>query len=137
MKDSVAAACIIFEIIYKPLTHRASMTKSEEVTGYTLKDNRSSAGLCAALDEHLQARGIAPEEYGFLSAYSGHAGPVPNFRWLVAFAVEGGSEGYYVHIGAIKEGVYTNLGFCKTWTPGRAYAIATEAQRFLTAVCWN
>lgn len=64
-----------------------------------------------------------------------------NARWIVAFAVEGANEGYYVHLAALIPGTglgtFDDLACCKTYTPDNAYAIAREAQRFLTAAAWN
>ena len=83
---------------------------------------------------------------------SGHnwrnPGPEPlipeRFSTLLAYASEGGSEGYYVHVGAMlksdsmgPERPYLDFGFCKLYLPELAYRIATECQRFLTATMWN
>ena len=63
------------------------------------------------------------------------------FRWLIAFAVEGGSEGYYVHVGALIDvhsgGNYQEFGLAKTNTSESAYELAKQVSRFLTAAQWN
>ena len=67
-------------------------------------------------------------------------------RWrsLIAFALDGDSEGYYVHIGVmvdfgdrLEPGKYIDMGFVKLWDALTARAVATEAQRFLSATRWN
>jgi len=61
-----------------------------------------------------------------------------DFQHLIAFAVEGGSEGYYVHIGALLPGGrYQQFGIAKTNTSESAYELAKQASRFLAAACWN
>ncbi|HMF40948.1 MAG TPA: hypothetical protein VKQ32_09640 [Polyangia bacterium] len=105
--------------------------------------------LLAALDRHLAARELAADEYGFTGAgaarHVGDARVPARYRWLIAFAVEGGSEGWYVHVGAIVAEAhgpdahgYVDFGFCKVMdSADLAYRIAREAQRFLTASEWN
>lgn len=61
-----------------------------------------------------------------------------DFRWLIAYAVEGGSEGYYVHICALlPNGHFMPFGIAKTWNPDSAYELAKQASRFLAAARWN
>jgi hypothetical protein len=58
----------------------------------------------------------------------------------VTFAVEGGSEGYYVHVGAILKAEreskpnftasYTDFGFAKTYSAESVYELAKQARRF-------
>lgn len=62
----------------------------------------------------------------------------------IAYAVEGSSEGYYVHFGVIlqreKPGEkqnYMDYGFAKLYSREEASKLATEIQRFLTAAEWN
>ncbi len=60
------------------------------------------------------------------------------YRWLVAFAVEGGSEGYYVHMGAMLDGgQYQEFGLAKTNTAESAYELTKQTSRFLAAASWN
>jgi hypothetical protein len=139
------------------------MTQDEMVTDFAIRRNWKPGErpgtvrdpelapvkeLLTALNAHLKAKGMEPEEYGFASLTVKYDNPdfaVPSrYRWLVAYAVEGGSEGYYVHVGAIIHGLghdepttYVDFGFAKTWSAETAYAIAREAQRFLTAAEWN
>jgi hypothetical protein len=98
--------------------------------------------LIKALNAHLKAAKTEAEEYDF-SDVSDAIVP-EKYRWLIAFAVEGSSEGYYVHIGAIlpapvagHDTHYMEFGLAKTYSAESAYAIAREAQRFLTAAQWN
>jgi hypothetical protein len=67
-------------------------------------------------------------------------------RWrsLIAWTMDGNSEGYYVHLGLmvdfgnnLQPGHYIDIGYAKLWDPNAAQAVATEAQRFLSAVRWN
>ena len=65
-----------------------------------------------------------------------------DFRWLIAYMVEGGSEGYYVHVGAIVPQHtgpihYVEFGLAKTFNLENAQNLAREAQRFLSATQWN
>ena len=108
--------------------------------------NAKVADLLRAINEHLTAAELEPEEYNFSESVDRHGASdieIPRFRWLVAFAVEGGSEGYYVHCGAILSEPqadgrnYVEFGICKTYSADSAYAIAREVQRFLTATMWN
>lgn len=66
------------------------------------------------------------------------------YRWLIAFAVEGGSEGHYVHFGAMIQAesgfglpTYQDFGFAKFFYPDEARKAATEIQRWLEAASWN
>ena len=99
--------------------------------------------LCDTLNAHLQAVEIAPDEYNFSSV---DPIDVPrDYRWLVAFAVRGSSEGYYVHVGAIThigdsvthDRMYVDFGFCKTYAPDNARLIASRAQEFLDVLAWG
>ncbi len=136
------------------------MNSTEQVTDHKLS---TVAELLKALNEHLKAQVKAGhteleiEEYGFDMNPSFHRDSNPvipkQYRWLIAFCAEGNSEGYYVHIGTLVEEKndiygahrageweyrrYYDFGFCKTWSSTNAYAIAREAQRFLTAALWN
>jgi len=117
------------------------MNNAEMVTDFKMEGS-TVADLCRAINEHLKRLGLEPDEYNFSSTDRGQAELPGNARWLVAFAVEGGNEGYYVHIGGATPGwpglgTYDDLAFCKTYDPDNAYAIAREAQRFLTAARWN
>jgi hypothetical protein len=114
----------------------------------------SVESLIKALNVHCKKTGIEAEEYHFTVSPSikyDTPGQLLPEKWayLIAYAIEGGSEGYYVHVGAIlKDGSgcfggavklpsYMDFGFCKTYSADSAYAIAREAQRFLTAAQWN
>lgn len=110
--------------------------------------------LITALNTHCKRAALEAEEYNFCvspsSRYDRPGELLPEkWAYLIAYAIEGGSEGYHVHVGAIlkdesgafggavKRPAYMDFGFCKTYSPDSAYAIAREAQRFLTAAQWN
>jgi hypothetical protein len=114
----------------------------------------SVESLIKAINAYCKKAKVEAEEYRFcVSPSIRHDKPgelLPEkWAYLISFAVEGGSEGYYVHVGAIlkdesgafggavKPPNYMDFGFCKTYSPDSAYAIAREAQRFLTAAAWN
>jgi hypothetical protein len=96
--------------------------------------------LLKAINAHC---GKMAEEYDF-STYR-VTGFIPEKYWnLVAFAVEGGSEGYYIHVGAITRQerqddapAYIDFGCAKTYSSDSAYAMAKEVSRFLSAAAWN
>ena len=120
------------------------MNSADMVTVFSLKD-ATIKSLCDALNEHILACRIAPpDEYGW-SPYPRESAEIPKgFRWLIAFAIEGNSEGYYIHIGAIIPAKtattpteYVNFAHAKTYQSGHALAICREAQRFLNAAMWN
>lgn len=124
------------------------MTAAEWVDKDFVLKGKTSADLTRALNAYIKAQGLEIEEYGFTVAYSethsNRGTPLPEKFWnLVAFNVEGGSEGWYVHVGAITRGEagkppqYIDFGFAKMWTPEKAYELTVAAQRFLSAVCWN
>jgi hypothetical protein len=119
------------------ISHRVEMTKVSD--------------LLKALNEH-----VAPDHRGFATRIKDQAEEypfstlqyldepciyVPEKYWkLLAFAVEGNSEGYYVHVGVIlsgKSSQYVEFGLAKTYSPESAYQIAKEASRFLVAAQWN
>lgn len=124
------------------------MTPTEMVTDFKLRDGdkpTTVAELMRALNTYLNRIGLQPEEYGFrVSALIGYSPSeasqrIPeNYRWLVAFAIEG-CEGYWIHVVAIDSATqtYADLGIAKTYSADNAYALAREAQRFLTAAAWN
>jgi hypothetical protein len=114
------------------IVHRVEMTPISE--------------LIKAVNQHMIAMKIEPEDYSFCLSpclFDDRTATIPQYhRYLIAYAIEGGSEGYYVHIGALMPGEkteqqYIDFGFCKTYSSESAYNIAREAQRFLTAAAWN
>jgi hypothetical protein len=124
------------------------MTSAEMVTDFKLMDAKnkmvSIAALMKALNEFC---GKMAEEYNFCDNSRWAIGISPlvpeKYSNLIAYAVEGKNEGYYVHVGAIvpQSGNgpwhYIDFGFAKTWSPESAYALAKEASRFLAAAQWN
>jgi hypothetical protein len=118
------------------------------------KEGKLISELIQAINEHLKGAGIEAEEYDFsvnptIRWDSPEARIPARYNHLIAYAIEGGSEGYYVHVGCLQhdkeayakekmpKSTYTDWGFAKTYSPDSAYALAKEAQRFLTATRWN
>lgn len=102
-----------------------------------------------ALERHCKAA-LKLESLDYFTAssafkYDNPDKTVPVKRaWDIAFAVEGGSEGYYVHFGSVLRGEkvgeqagYFDYGFAKLYDRAEASALCTEAQRFLTSAGWN
>jgi hypothetical protein len=139
------------------------MTGTETVTTFAFKRGETPVrDLLKALNAYLKSIQVEPEECGF-SGWDRYGERRPRlipgkYRWLIAYAIEGGSEGYYVHIGALTDGNlksescrcmpglscmcdydrrFIDFGAAKTYSPENAYALAREAQRFLTAAEWN
>ena len=116
------------------------------ITDFKL-DGASIRQLFRAINAHLDKCGIEPEDRGFGVCGFENDPPIPerrSYRWLVAWAVEGESEGFYIHCGAIRQAQhygekneYIDFGHAKCYSADQAYAIAREAQRFLTAALWN
>jgi hypothetical protein len=122
------------------------------VTGFKI-EGKTTTEVITALREYLKACEVAGGDYDFCdcSQWAKVPAKVPDiFRWLIAYAVEGESEGWYVHIGVLVSSdcgrmpldglsryTYEDWGFAKTWTADSAYAIAREAQRFLSAARWG
>ena len=125
------------------------MHSTEVVTDFKL-DGIAEEGvlvsdLLTAINKHC---GNIAEEYDFSMSpalSSAREIRIPaSYRFLIAYAIKGGSEGYYVHIGAILRQTdpaatvpYVDFGFAKTWSAASAYALANAAQRFLTDESWN
>ena len=130
--------------------HRADLGKDCIVKKISTPTCRE---LCRAVTAYCKSKGLEPDEYGFnptsQALFGEPGGRLPEKWWhLIAFVVEGGSEGFYIHIGAmIQQHVsaynpdgaarWIDLGLAKTYSPDNAYALATEAQRFLMAAEWN
>jgi hypothetical protein len=135
------------------------MTSGEQVTDFKL-EGAPVTKLLAALTKYCKKAGVEPDEYGFTPTIRQETQTLPSateMRWLIAFAVEGANEGYYVHVGYITSihqdarfnGTcptcgqhfcgyeYIDFGFAKTFSTESAYTLAREAQRFLTAAAWN
>ena len=131
------------------------MTGTEMVTSFQLKD-ATIRELLRAITAHCKKQGVEAEEYEFGVAPHHWSGQIMDrgasvklpdmirYRWLIAFAVEGANEGYYCHVGGITRcdshldvQKFEDFGFAKTNSAENAYALAKEAQRFLTAALWN
>jgi hypothetical protein len=125
------------------------MHGTEMITDLQLKQNNRAItveALMRALNTHLESVGIQADEYSFCVSPAlryGNSDTVKHvpedYRWLIAFAIPGESEGYYIHVGAIgwRTKTYVDLGFAKTWTPENAYTVARETQRSISAAMWN
>jgi hypothetical protein len=123
------------------------MNKAEMVTDFKLEANGQNikvADLIKALNKHCRPQ-LQGESFCCSAAWDNPEETIPaRFRWLIAYAVEGESEGWYVHVGVLIQGmlvnqptIYKDFGFAKVWTADDCYALAKEAQRFLTAARWN
>jgi len=117
------------------------------VTTYKL-DGATNVSMARAINRHLTELGIEPQEYGYsaCSIKPGQTEDLPKrYRWLLSFAVEGGSEGYYCHVGMIIPApefstdptTYVDICFCKTWDQESANTIAAAVQRFCVNAEWN
>ena len=123
------------------------MHQADMVTDFKLKEGGNPVlivQLLRALNAYLHSKDLQAEEYDFRAwtrprSAKGEQRLPQDYKWLVVFTVEGGSEGYYIHLVAIEtiENRFTDLGVAKTYSATSAYDIAREAQRFLTAAAWN
>ena len=127
------------------------MTKAEMVTDFTL-EGKTVDEVIQALREHCKGLLEDCDDFGLSPdiQYGAKGARVPDrYRWVVAFAVEGESEGWYVHVGCqvpdqnaskltgLAVYQYVDWGFAKVWSADSAYALAREAQRFLSAARWG
>ncbi len=119
-----------------------------------LKEKARVIDLIRAVNDHLKRIDVQPDEYDF-SVWpwlKDEEQRLPaDYRWLIAFAAEGGSEGYYVHLGAMmrdaaknptwklteNDRIFRDYGCAKCNSAENDYAIAREVQRFLSAAEWN
>lgn len=122
------------------------MTSKDWITDFKLQDNGENVTVQALLKAINQYCGALAEEYHFsLGLDLDHKTRIPEKYWrLIAFAVEGNSEGYYIHVGALlrpesHHGMpqYLEFGLAKTYSSESAYKMATETSRFLAAAAWN
>lgn len=124
------------------------MNQTEMVIDFKLRNGEEPitvASLMEALNTHIRARKLQPDEYDFQRLPSGGRHGQDNnhlpqkYRWLIAFFVKGDSEGYYIHVAAVDSATQkiTDLGVAKTYSADNAGKITLEAQRFLTAALWN
>lgn len=136
-----------FEYKGEAVARCASCDMGEAVITHAVEMARVT-DLIDALNIAITNANAPAEEYDFCDApwwtYDQPDMKVPEkYAHLIAYAIEGGSEGYYVHAGAILKAVgngqptYIDFGFAKTYSADSAYALAREAQRFLTAAQWN
>lgn len=127
------------------------MNTKEQVTTFSLEEpgtgkQVSVSALIKAINAHCREQ-LKGESFCDTTAWDSLRKDerVPQtYRSLIAFAMEGESEGWYVHVGAIVvfgdgpyPGIYVNFGHAKMWSAEDAYDLCREAQRFLTATRWN
>jgi hypothetical protein len=127
------------------------MTKAEQITDFRLEEPNGKpvtlGAIVKAVEEFCKVQ-LDGERFHNRSDWESKEQPpkrLPkHWRSLIAFPVDGDSEGYYVHIGVMvcfgdlqQPGSYIDMGFVKLWDAGTAYTVAAEAQRFLSAVRWN
>jgi hypothetical protein len=142
------------------------VNSADMVTDFKLTEGGRPATVLSLLQALNKFCGSLAEEYNF-TAVDRTADIREKYWRLVAFAVEGNSEGYYVHVGAIvrreqivshgrtvdcptaaRNGccpghpeallpVYIEFGLAKTYSSESAYAMAKEVSRFLAAAAWN
>ena len=127
------------------------MTKDEWVTDFKLEEADGKpvtlSAIVQAVKKHCKEL-LDGDSFCDRSTWGPDAERRLPERWrsLIAFALDGDNEGYYVHIGVMVSfggdtdddpGHYIDMGFAKMWTPEQAQRLATEAQRFLSAARWN
>lgn len=126
------------------------MNTKEQVTDFSLEEPGTGkqvtvSALIKALNLHCKEK-LAGESFCDTSTWCERSGErIPDrYRSLIAFAIEGDSEGWYVHVGAMVrfgcddgKGLYVDFGFAKMWSADEAYDLCREAQRFLSAARWN
>ena len=128
------------EMVTDFVIHEHRPDPNPERKGYLIFVQRAKiVDLIRALNKYC---GKLAEEYPFSQSPMLLNNPmerIPEHRWLVAFVVEGDSEGYYIHITAMLKGggQHQEIALAKTYSAESAYKLATEAQRFLTAAAWN
>ncbi len=126
------------------------MTKAERVTDFRLEEPDGKpvalSAIVKAVEQHCktQLQGEAFCDRSSWDVETKDRRLPKRWRGLIAFAVDGDSEGYYVHIGVmvtfgdgLRPGEYIDMGFVKLWDAKAAQIVATEAQRFLSASRWN
>jgi hypothetical protein len=123
------------------------MNSSEMVTNFKLEADGNLVkivDLIKALNQHCKVL-LNGESFCCSTALDKPEMRLPTcFLWLIAFAVEGENEGWYVHVGAIVQkrdlsasSGYIDFGTVKVWSIEESFAVQKEAQRFLTAARWN
>jgi hypothetical protein len=110
------------------------------------------ADVVAEINAYVKQFNVESLDYLTLSSAIKYEAPdtlVPVKRvHMVAYAVEGSNEGYYVHFGtfirnedrkpkAKLTSEYMDFGFAKVYSREDASLLATEIQRWLTATDWN
>lgn len=122
------------------IKHEIEMAKIVDVIA-DLKAYSGTLGL-----ESLDYFNVTPSiKYGCPDAATqpGDRVPVKRFH-TIAYAVEGGCEGYYVHCGCILRVEnsrdtpgYVDFGVAKLFNRDEAERLAVACQRWLTAADWN
>lgn len=124
------------KVDYRPelcVTHKIEMSKVQDLID-------AVNGFCGHLAEEY-SYSISFDLRGKLTprGYENTARIPEDFWRLIAFAVEGSNEGYYVHFGAILKdsNQYQEFGLAKTYSADSAYEMAKQTSRFLAAALWN
>jgi hypothetical protein len=119
------------------------MNSKDMVTDFKLQENGENCTIKALLKAINAFCGSLAEEYDFgLPFDTPKDARLPEKYWrLIAFAVEGSNEGYYVHLGALVRDRHTtnyvSFSLAKTYSAESAYELAKQTSRFLAAACWN
>ncbi len=84
------------------------MNAADQVTDFKLSVDGRPATVQSLLKAINAFCGKLAEEYDFSTGPTLAKGDIPAKYWrLIAFAVEGSNEGYYVHVGALVKTEYT------------------------------
>lgn len=130
------------------------MPDTIKVTDFSLEDANGQqvkvVDLIKALNHHCKKEELEGESFSCPFEWDAEKKDIQipeRYRWLVAYAVEGESEAWYVHVGAMirpespvsnfDNYSYMDFGFAKVWSKEVAFAVAREVQRFLWAARWN
>jgi len=118
-----------------------TMTPAEMVTDFKFLPGKTTKGeLCKAIVAHLHKLGMVADEYDLSPISWSNRDQVAwdGFGRILAFVQEGGSEGYYIHLGTVdREARYETVGLAKMNMAEPSYKMGTEVQRFLCAMVWN
>ncbi len=126
------------------------MIRAEFITDFSLEESDGKpvtfSAIVKAVEQHCKPL-LDGETFCDRSTWDAEAKDTrlpEHWRSLIAFAMDGDSEGYYVHIGVMVDfgsvqqpGKYIDIGFVKLWTPKAAQDVAVKAQRFLSAARQN
>lgn len=109
---------------------------SPEPPGYLVRKRWRPLGEVGKnLNAALKSLDMLPDEYGMnLDTDMTPDTPCPEHRWIACFAVEGGSEGWYIHVDALTGDHRIPLFLGKTFQGmDRAYEVARTIAKILGA----